>query len=69
MKFKPYWWYKNKYGDKAGNWPVKLNGQVILLPLAVEMYIVQKYWHLRDSVGIKKIYYKKLKEYLPKLSV
>jgi len=69
MKVKPYWWYKNKYGDKQGNWPVKLNGQYILLPLAVEMYIVQKYWHLRDSVGIKKIYYKKLKEYLPKLSV
>jgi len=64
MKVKPYWWYKNKYADRKGNWPVKLDGQVVTLPLAIEMFIVQKYWHLRDSVGIKKIYYKKLKEYL-----
>ena len=64
MNVKPYEWYKNKYGSRLGNWPVKLDGQVVTLPLAVEMFIVQKYWHLRDSVGIKKIYYKKLKEHL-----
>jgi hypothetical protein len=64
MKLKPYEWYKNKYAGRQGNWPVKLDGQVATLPLAVEMFIVQKYWHLRDRVGIKKVYYKKLKEHL-----
>lgn len=64
MKLKPYEWYKNKYGERLGNWPVKLDGQVVTLPLAVEMFIVQKYWHLRDSIGIKKVYYKRLKEQL-----
>lgn len=64
MKLKPYEWYKEKYRDRKGNWPVKLDGQSVLLPLAVEMFLVQKYWHLRDSVGIKKVYYKRLKQYL-----
>jgi hypothetical protein len=64
MKPKEYEWYKNKYGDRKGNWPVRLEGQIVLLPLAVEMFLVQKYWHLRDSKGIKKIYYKRLKRYL-----
>lgn len=68
MKVKPYEWYKNKYNDRKGNWPVKVEGQVMLLPLAVEMFLVQRYWHLRDTRGIKKVYYKKLKEHLQSMS-
>lgn len=64
MRYKEYEWYKNKYGDRKGNWPIRIEGQVVLLPLAIEMFLVQKYWHLRDSKGIKKVYYKRLREYL-----
>lgn len=64
MKLKPYEWYKDKYGSRRGNWPVKLEGEIVTLPLAVEMFLVQKFWHLRNTKGIKKVYYRRLKLYL-----
>ena len=57
MKFKPYQWFKDKYGDRCGNWPIKHEGEQVTLPLCVEMFLVQ----LGDSVGMKKVYYKRLK--------
>jgi hypothetical protein len=57
--FKPYEYFKNKYGDRKGNWQICVDGQIMRLTLAIEMYVVQKHWHKRDK-GIKKIYRREL---------
>lgn len=64
--FKSYQYFKEKYGERPGNWQVCIQGQIMRLPLAVEMYIVQKHWHKRD-MGIKKIYRKELMKFLKQL--
>jgi len=66
--FKPYQYFLDKYGKKPGNWQVCIEGQIMRMPLAIEMYVIQKHWHKRDK-GIKKIYRKELMKLLKDLGM
>jgi hypothetical protein len=66
--FKSYEYFKEKYGNRPGNWQVCIEGQIMILPLAIEMYLVQKHWHKRDK-GIKKIYRKELMKFLKQIGM